>query len=151
MNMAQQARVMVAADRDARPAPKEVFAAWRLSPDNPRAEAIPCTIGEVRTLDEAVSAALVGNALQHKDALVVLVTDTVSKKRMAHFYAIKQDTKAPYVFDKEKGKAVKAKRFYPAALFSMAVSEFSPVEPFRWSPGADVVGADRDMIEGRAR
>lgn len=148
---AQIARMLTAAEQDARPAATERYTAWRISPDSPRAECQPCNMGNPATLREAINDALTGAAFQHKDTLALLITDTVSGKQIVHFYAIRQDTKAPYIFDKEKGRAVKAKRYYPDPIFSMAVSEFSPVEPWRWTPGADVVGHDRNMIEGKSQ
>lgn len=143
--LAQAARLLRAADADARPFARETFEAWRVSPDNPRGEALPLKVGDARTVKEAVNAATTANFIDHKDTLVVLVTDHVANKRMAHFHAIKRKSQPRYVHG-EDGVRKPVRDLYAVELFAMAFDTFVPIEPFdalRCCP----VGVDRSIVE----
>lgn len=126
----------------------ETFQAWRFSPDNPRCEGDPIDMTGVRSLSAAQIA--VTAHVFHKDKVAILVTDEVTQRRVVHFYAVKRKSPAPRRWDAENLRYVAAPAEYLDPLFSMAASRFAPVEPWRWSPGCDVVGIDRNTIEGDA-
>lgn len=98
------------------------------------------------TLHEARDAA--AQFCKHKDHFLIKRTDRATGEAMLHCYYVKQ--KAPTWVRKPGFAHVVQVRPLEAELrFSMAVNAFAPVEPWRWTPGADVVGIDRDVVEAR--
>ena len=137
------------AAQSATPMNRETYRAWRISPDGSGREAIPLPSGHADSLKDALDNALTGGKLVcHKDHVAILVTDTVTGKRMVHFYAIKRQSAPQFRWDPEQQRNVRFHKHYPVEIFAMAVNEFVPVEPWKWSPGADPVGCDRNIIGG---
>ncbi len=97
------------------------------------------------SFDEAVTAATL--CCQHKDTLAVLYTHPGKDERTLRLYAIKREAKAIYVRNPQTGETERVQRLYPALLLELAVNAFDPVEPWRWSLGADVVGIDPQLVE----
>lgn len=129
-----------AAAQSATPIQREVYRAWRLSPDASRGEAIPLETAPAASLAEALDNALAGNVVCHKDHVAILVTDTVTGRRMLHLYAIRRQSAPQFRWDAGQQRHLRFHRHYPVALFAMAVNEFVPVEPWTWAPGRDAVG-----------
>ena len=129
-----------------KPVNRTSLSAWRLSPDNPRHEARPLPIDNHLPLTQLAQELAVH--CQHKDHFAIRVLDMVTGKAVVHFYAIKRESKAQWRRDPATGQSVCVARLYPVLLFSMAALAFEPNEAFAWAPGADVVGADRNIIEG---
>jgi len=116
------------------------FKVWRVTPHGN----IPIeTTGE--TLADVVNEAQL--SCYHKDQLIVLATD--GKGSIAHFHQIKQG-KREYRRNPLTGEPGFVAPLYAAPLFQMAVHDFAPVEPWCWSPDADVVGAQIAAIGGDA-
>ena len=136
MSARQALRMHEAAANDARPM-HDLFTAW-VQRGNGTAQRIDC---HVRSFDEALQGALM--SCQHKDTLFLLHTDRISGNKMLHCYVIRQG-KRIYRGALE-GYVAPLK---PDLVFSTPVIDFAPVEPWRWTPGCDVVGADRGFIEG---
>lgn len=112
------------------------FKAWRQRDEL----AVPLDIGQPADLREAIAAACA--SCGHKDTLFLLCEDRQIKLLRA--YAIQQG-KREY-----RGPALGyVAPLKPAELFCLPVREFDPVEPWRWSPGCDVVGIDRNTVEAR--
>lgn len=61
--------------------------------------------------------------------------------KRVHFYQIKQG-KREYRRNPLTGAPGFIAPLYAAPLFNMDLHQFAPVEPWKWSAGADVVGAD---------
>jgi hypothetical protein len=120
------------------------FRAWSIGESN--SIAYPREIGEPATLAEAVRRAM---PAQHKARFMVLVENAVTRTGTLHIYAVKQSSKTVRI-PHEDGTWRVGKPLLPEALVSLEVRAFDPVEPWRWSPGADVVGVDRTLVEGRA-
>ena len=118
------------------------FQAWRVRDTS---IATPLGMEPCASLKEAVSAAAA--SCGHKDHLIVLEVKPISGKAMAHFHAIKRESKSLWRRDPVTGEAANIARLYPVLLFSMEVTSFSPAKPFHWSPGCDVVGIDRTLVE----
>lgn len=124
---------------------EDTFEAWRISPDSPRGEVCALDVSAATSLADAVDIA--APLCFHKDSFVVQVIDGVTGKRMLHFYAVKRRSNPIRQWNKERLCHENMHPHYAVAMFSMAVSAFEPVEPWRWSPGTDVVGLDGTAIE----
>lgn len=125
-----------------KPQRTHTFKAWRTTKDTQHNEAHPLPV-DADTLADAVEQA--APSCHHKDTLLVLATDAATRKSTLHSYAIVRKA-AKYVRNPVTGLTDRISPLEPSLLFSVAVSEFAPVEPWRWSPGADVVGVDRSLI-----
>lgn len=113
------------------------FEAWRVCASG---KAQPIEVA-AETLADAVSAAALH--CQHKDVFLILETDTQAGTFTLHSYTVKRKSSAKWNGER------KVHDCYAERLFSMAVTEFAPVEPWRWTPGCDVVGRDSNpIIEG---
>jgi hypothetical protein len=128
--------------RNARPFTRTTFKAWRTSRAGV-AYPIDAT-GDCR--DNFTQAAAVH--CQHHDTLLILECDAIPGERRLHIYTIKRESK-PTWQPAEDGTVRAVHRHYAAHVTTFPVSAFEPVEPWRWSPGADVVGhSDPQFIEG---
>lgn len=123
---------------------RETYRAWRIVPDSSDAHPLPS--GHADSLRAALDHALTGYVC-HKDHVAILVTDTVTGKRMLHVHAIKRKSAPQYRWDPETKQHIRFHSHYPVEIFAVAVNEFVPVEPFVWKPGCDVVGRDDGVIE----
>lgn len=122
--------------------PAERFQAWRVLGNGP-SQAIDLSLAS--SLDEAIQTA--GQHCQHKDWFSVLhVTPT---KTTEHVCYVKQG-KPTWVRKEGFAHAVQVKPLEVERKFSREVTAFAPVEPFRWTPGCDVVGVDRSLVEVRS-
>lgn len=81
----------------------------------------------------------------HGKTILALQHDALTDRRTLHTYRVR------------KGKAIgwdrDAKRTYAYTadkLFSVEVSAFEPVTPWRWTPGCDVRGVNENLIEVRS-
>lgn len=126
----------------------EAFAAWTIA-EFSQERLYPIDIDQPSTLAEATQRAAV--QCDHKDHFVVCQWDPIKNIGTLHFHAIKREAKRQYRRDPITGEAGWSQRLYPVLLFTVPVHAFDPVEPWRWEPGADVVGVDRTLIEGRAK
>lgn len=123
---------------------REHFAAWRAGHNSPRGEAIAIDVSRAGTLREAE--AIASNHVQHKDGVFIVAGDTVTGKRMMHVYAVKQRREPPLKWNSETQKYDKQPREYLAEVIACAVNDFAPVEPWKWEPGSDPVGIDRQEV-----
>ncbi|OYZ07673.1 MAG: hypothetical protein B7Y36_19015, partial [Novosphingobium sp. 28-62-57] len=73
----------------------------------------------------------------HKDQFVILEAD--EGKQIVRVYQIKQG-KPEYRY--VGGNAVRMAPMRAELVTEMQVEAYAPVEPWQWSPGADVVGRD---------
>ncbi len=122
--------------------PAETYQAWRVLPDG---TSQPLDVANAATLDEARQSALL--ACQHKDHFSVLQTGPCGQ--VEHVFYVKQG-KARWITKPGFAHQVHIKPLEVELRFSRAVTAFAPVKTFRWSPGCDVVGIDRDVVEARA-
>lgn len=127
----------------ARTEPVVTFAAWRTSDETAHHEAHAICV-TAATLSEAVEQAKL--SCHHKDTLVILESDQARRKQTQHAYRIVRKA-AKWVRDPVTGLEQRITPLDATPLFSMAVAVFEPVTPWRWSPGADVVGVDRTLLE----
>lgn len=123
--------------------PAERFTAWRILGNG---TSQPLDTGDATTLDDAASNALQG--CQHKDHFTVLHTN-VAGKQTEHVYYVKAG-KPVFVRKPGFAHAVQIKPLSLEHRFSRKLAEFAPVEPWRWTPGCDVVGIDRNVVEQRS-
>ena len=77
----------------------------------------------------------------HKEQFVILESD--GGKNTVRVYQIKQG-KPEYLY--VGGVPSRMTPHRADLVTEMQVHAYAPVEPFRWSPGCDVVGADRGVI-----
>lgn len=109
------------------------FDAWRLREASDQAQPLDIT---ATTLAEAVDAAKV--RCDHKDTFVVREIAPLGDTATVHFYAVTRDSKGRWTTVDHVPR--KVHDLSAKHLFSMRVSAFAPVEPWRWAPGCDVVG-----------
>lgn len=122
--------------------PADKYTAWRILPDG---TSQPLDLLGRSNLADAAEAALQG--CQHKEHFIVLqITPT---KRIEHVYYVKAG-KPTWRTPPGMVHAVQVKPLLPELRFSRQVAEIAPVEPWRWAPGCDVVGNDRDVVEQSA-
>lgn len=122
--------------------PAETYCAWRVLA-NGTSQPVEIT---ATSLAEAIQSAALH--CQHKDYFTVLQT-TASGKNIEHVCYVKQQA-ARWVRKPGFAHAVQVRPLSADVLFSRAVAAVEPVEPWRWTPGADVVGVDRSEIGGLA-
>lgn len=126
----------------------ERFEAWKFSTSNENGQpkvADPIDVAEARSFDDALSIA--APRCWHKDTLAILYTHEGRKTKLLRLYAIKQESKPTWVRSLSTGLPEAIKRRYPALLIEMEVAAFNPAERWAWSPDADPVGADRELVE----
>jgi hypothetical protein len=126
-------------------APIRTFAAWKMLGGR-RNEAQPLEI-TAATLADALADAC--NSCSHKDTLAISEHEALAETTTVHFYSVKRKSKPRYVVVEHVGRNVHD--LYAEPLFSLAVNAFDPIEPWRWTPEADVVGGPRNVVDGRAR
>jgi len=132
---AQTARVMAAAFQ------RHSFTAWQTT----GGQAHPVDTGNAETLADAVARAAL--SCPHKATLFVLQRDELTGAQVLSISAIKARKAWRKCPDTLITKQVS--ECYPVELTQVRVTAFSPVEPWRWTPGADVVGqADAGCIDG---
>lgn len=117
------------------------FTAFRML-DNRKAQRI-----EIDAADLASAVNAAAGACCHKDHFVVVEADARTGTTTAHFHVVKRKAQGRWVVRDHIQS--KVHDLYAEHLFSVDVTAFAPVEPWRWSPGADVVGFG-DMIPARA-
>jgi len=122
--------------------PRLSFQAWRVSGQT--GVSYPLDMSSVTTLTDAIRRSLIQCA--HKDVFDVLASDAVSGTGALHTYRVKQSSKYQRV-PHEDGTTRTIKPLEPEHLVTRDVKVFTPVEPWRWTPGADVVGVDRQIVE----
>ncbi|QCI93358.1 hypothetical protein [Novosphingobium sp. EMRT-2] len=127
----------VKADMRARPLVRHTYRAWHIM-DSTECAAID--VADATTLAEALGKV----PLFHKRHFVIHETDTITGKTVAHFYQVKETKK--WLKCPDTGVTRNVGVPYSVKLFAMAMDAFDPVEPWSWSPGADVVGADRNEV-----
>lgn len=127
----------------AKPMRAVTFKAWRVSPDNPRNEAQPIDLPDVATAEEAAQAA----CLYRGEMVMVLLSDAAQRperRHLLHIYKVKAKTNPARRWNTGSGKFEAAKPEYPSLIGMVCVGEgFSPAEPWKWTPVADVTGVDR--------
>jgi hypothetical protein len=114
------------------------FTAWRVAHGG--RTALPIDLAVV-TMQDAISEA--EQRCNHKDTL--LIVHRGLSGRMLHAFAIKQSSKVIRV-PHEDGTWRYMKPLKSAPLFSVPVNDFSPVEPFVWTRGCDVVGVRNNPV-----
>jgi hypothetical protein len=122
--------------------PAERFTAWRILSDG---TSQPLDTGDATTLHDAANNALQG--CSHKDHFTVLHTN-VAGKQTEHVYYVKA-SKPIWVRKPGFAHSVQVRPLALDHRFSRKLAEFVPVEPWHWSPGCDVVGVDRNVVEAR--
>lgn len=138
--IARTARLLDAAMSDAAPF-ADTFKAWRTGAHSTAAE--PIDIVGAENLLAALNYAKMGS-LKHKDTLAILHCSTRLGKQVLHLYAVKTSTKVGFYRDAyDGGPKVWQRGLDCAPISSFEVLAFCPVEPFRWSPGCDAVGAPK--------
>lgn len=121
----------------------DTFRAWRIFENG---ENHPLAIN-ASDLAEAVMQA--APECPHKGKFVVCHVDALKGRTTLHFYTIRQKQ----AIWRHNPQTRQAERFTPRTaehLLSQGVKSFDPVEPFRWSPGCNVVGVDSSIVEGRS-
>lgn len=118
--------------------------AWKVSEFSGQGH--PLDIAGADNLTAAITSAAMQCA--HKDTFMVLQRDPVSGAGTLHLYRVKQSAK-PQRVPHSDGTWRMVKPLEPQFLTRIEVRAFDVVEPWRWSPGADVVGRS-DVLEGTA-
>lgn len=137
------------------PASTTTIKAWRVpcqEQGNPRFEAFQVDLPEwVETADHA---AMAGLRHDNKHSIMVLVSDAAQRperRHVLHVYASRKRTRRNYIRLPD-GTTGREPEFYPALVMQVCVHEgFAPVEPWRWTPDADVTGCDRTLVEEATR
>lgn len=106
----------------------------------------PISVASISAASLALNAAL--PQCHHKDVLAILYGHDGKREKVLRFYAIKQQSKPVYRRNPETLLTEAMRPLYAALLMETKVHGFDPVEPWRWTPGADVVGIDRTLIGG---
>lgn len=122
--------------------PMLTFSAWRVGDSG---KSIPLNLYAPETLDEAVEQAAPQCA--HKAVFHVLEADELRRVSKLHLYQVKQ---GKAVFRKLPGETL-ARNIKPLVahhLTTMEVRDFRPSEHWHWATGCDVVGIDRQTVEG---
>lgn len=114
----------------------ERFEAWHQG-------GFPLDVSAATTLGEARDEA--ARHCRHKDHFTVL-QHTIDGKHILHVYYVKQ-TKPVWMKKPDMAHAVQVRPLAVEHRFSQEVAAYEPVAPWRWSPGADVVGLDRNVVE----
>jgi hypothetical protein len=107
---------------------------------------LPLEIPACLSLAGALNAALAGNCLNHRDALLIRQQDSGRGGNTLHAWAIKRKSQARYVRGSD-GLSHPVHELYAAELFSVAVEAFEPVRPFD-AFSDDASGRDRQLVEG---
>jgi len=111
------------------------YKAWKVSPDGTH---YPLRI-DASTLKNVVYE--VQDMCGHKEQFAVLECD--GSKQVLRIYQIKQG-KPEYRY--VNGAPVRIEPRKADLVTTLAVDAYAPVEPFQWTPGCDVVGAERGVI-----
>jgi hypothetical protein len=126
-----------------RPMARSTFTVWRLSSDVKHAVAHSLTVATLPQIEREIAV-----TASHGATVFVLEQDAITGAQLLHAYRIRRGKWAGR-YDADTGT-----KTYPCSadkLFALPVAAFEPVEPWRWSPGCDVVGVHiDDLIEGRA-
>lgn len=86
---------------------------------------------------------------QHKEQVIVVERMSCGKT-LQHVFQVREKA-ATYRYNPETKQPERFKPRFLDLLFSVEIAAFSPVEPWAWTPGADVVGhVHSSVIEGRA-
>lgn len=120
--------------------PAERYRAWRILGDG---TSHPLDIVGATNLADAANNALL--SCHHKDHFTVMQT-TVAGEKIEHCYYVKAG-KPTWVRKDGFAHAVQIKPLALEHRFSRKVAQFTPVEPWKWAPGCDVVGIDRTVVE----
>lgn len=119
------------------------YAAWKVSSNG---QCLPLDVSGHADLGGVINRALMFCA--HKDVFLVQIEDAVTDRARLEVYRVKQAAQAKRV-PHEDGTWRMVKPLLPQFLTWFSIKAFSPVEPWRWTPGADVVG-HTDTVEGVA-
>lgn len=120
----------------------DTFDIWRLRIGD--AYAVRLDI-DASTLAEAKANA--SACCSHKDVLFIRETLRAARTGVAlHAYVVRQG-KREYRVNHETGVPGYVAPLKLDHLFSLPVNAFDPLQPWTWTPGADVVGIDRTLIE----
>lgn len=84
----------------------------------------------------------IATELNHGATFLVRETATISGRATLHTYRVRKGKAMAWGAD-----AKRTYRWVADRLFSVEVTAFAPVEPWRWSPGCDVIGQS-NFIEG---
>ncbi len=119
------------------------FTAWRVSETTGAAHPVATT---GRCLDDVRDELLIVCA--HKDIFLIR-EETVTGAQTVHQYAVKTKGKPSY---RRIGNEVRrGQDVHAVKIMTLSVAAFVPIEPWRWTPGCDVVGnIHNDIIEGVA-
>jgi hypothetical protein len=119
------------------------FTAWRINEHN--AESMPLDI-TASTLTEAVASA--AQNCSHKDVFTVKEFNPMTGAGVLHVYRVKQSSRAVRVPHSDGTWRV-IKPLEAQFVTRMALREFVPVEPWKWTRDCDVVGIDRTVLNPR--
>jgi hypothetical protein len=122
--------------------PMLTYTAWRVGESG---KSIPLNLYDPEGLEGAVEHALA--QASHKDIFHVLETDETRRISKLHIYQVKQGKP---VYRKLHGEVVArlVKPLIAHPVTTMEVREFVPAQHWCWTPGCDVVGIDRQTVEG---
>lgn len=124
------------------------FRAWRVASSNPRHEARPLPLPD--DLETATEAALVGATFcDHKDGLLIVERDLcrpIGQQTFLHIHRIKRQSQGKYVRDPVTHETVRQQANYAELQMTVAVLSFDPLQPWQWSPDADVIGLDGGLV-----
>lgn len=124
------------------PQPRLSFQAWKVAGNT--GVSYPLDMTGVTTVADAIRRALI--QCSHKDVFEVLASDAVTGGAALHTYRVKQSSKYQRV-PHEDGTTRTIKPLEADHVITRDVHAFVPVEPWKWSPGADVVGIDCKILE----
>lgn len=118
---------------------RPTFTAWLVLASG-KAHPLPA---DGATLNEALASALTGGCT-HKSQVVIREHNPVKRETRLHVYAIKRRSAGRWVV--RDHVPAKVHDLYPDPLFVLDVTAFEPVEPWKWTPGCDVVGVERSVV-----
>lgn len=120
----------------------DTFSVWRQT-DGGKASRLVC---DSAILPDVLREAASQSA--HKDVLFILHTDGLTAEKTVHAYVMRQG-KREWRVDRvtRVGKWDHPLKADP--LFSLPVTHFAPIEPWRWTPTADPIGTNPSVLEMR--
>lgn len=129
MSIAQHARLLAATAPQ--PFPTVAYRAWRIGTAG---KCQPVDLGDADGADAVIARAM---PMTRGDTFIVETTDVRSGARNVTIYCVRQRSGA-VGYDPLTGRNLYKLYADPIAAFD--VTAFEPVEPWRWTPGCDVVG-----------
>lgn len=126
---------------NARPFARETFTCWAKRDGDAKASRFTVSATTLPEIEREIAA-----GPYYGMTVLVLGEDTIAGTKLLHVYRIRR---GKWLGRTDPRTFAKVYPHTADKLFSMPVRDFSPVEPWRWTPGCDVVG-HTNIIEGAA-